>query len=1782
MAFNQPTIPQSAPPVPVNQGDAAGGCLLGSTFPNPQLAPGSVGTANLQPNSVDASKIQAGSIGAALLAPGFNFLPVTDPSQINSGVIVDANISAVAQIQTIKLAEGLRFLNDYSDVIASGVKNFWHGTTARKPQDNFDLVNKQYVDYAVISGISSGGGGGGGGGSITAPSAISIENTSGYGIIPSSPSFIDLTFNQNNVVIGLDISHSTSSNPTQIIINKTASYMCAYTVWARDYFAYFNAQLLQNGTLIPGSLTFSNQANDGAGGNSAQPIINTTVPFNATAGDIIKLQAQEIFAANGYYCRLNMWELTTIGSTLLISGTGNISGLGTTGFLTKFIGISGIGNSVLQEVAGNIIINGNLLSNIGSISGNDIIANSILQGHMANLSIGNPQLQPASVSGNDIAANSILNGHLGLNIIASNNMQSASVSGGTIATQSLLNGMYAPNSIDNSKLQSASISGNVIAQPAFGAPSIAGYPNNAGLFLNGQGGWVSVTGLANQAVSGNNIAQPGIQEGNVLSGYVDLSTNQTVSGTKLWLNSQLFLAPLFGTNIITNPNIALNTIANNQLQSASVSGGVIATQSLLNGMYGKNSIDNTILQSASISGGVIATGAILTGHIGPNVLTNAQHQSASISGGVIATQSLLNGMYAPNSIDNSKLQSASISGTVIATQSILNGMIAPNSIDNTKLQSASISGTAIAQPAFGAPSIAGYPNNPNLFLNGQGGWTTLSAGGLANQAVSGNNVAQPGIQEGNVLSGYVDLFTNQSVSGVKIHFNPIFLGSTNGSLWTTDQNGSLELGGTASGIPQTGGQKPYLIFHFGGGVLKTYDAEIINDANNQLTIKTGSGTALSINPTAATFSVPLAGANIIPTSTIQVGAISGNVIGFGAILNGDIALNAIANNQLQSASVSGGATQSILNGMYAPNSIDNSKLQSASISGGAIATQSLLNGMYAPNSIDNSKLQSASISGGVIGNGVILTGHIGNNVLTNAQHQSASISGGVIAANSILEGHLSPNSIKNSYLESASVSGSNIAQPAIAGPNISGFPNNILLFYNGIGGWSVPQTLINPNSISNSALQSASISGGVIATQSILNGMYAPNSIDNSKLQSASISGGVIGNGVILTGMIGNNVLTNSQHQSASVSGNAISADTVTFLKGSAASGKSNSDTINQPGHGFSAGNAIMYSGIGTGVSAGWMKARADTAYNAEVLGIVQSVTDANNFVVVYEGHITNLSGINAGGVYFLDDVIPGNLVSSPPTTIGHIVKPLIVGISGIGIVAGQEAIVINGPGIVIGSGIQIVNGTANFIAMNNGLSQLVNSVIFQTGGNLGINTQTPLQALDVSGNLNVSGIEYVNGLNVNGQINLNGKIICNNGAISGNDIIANSILQGHMAAGSIGNAQLQGASISGNAVAANAIQVNQLTLFAQSANRNLIINGNFNIWQRLSGSAINVNGGGNFAYVPDRFAFKLANPAWNIIQDNGILPNDGAQTSLKVAVKNPAATSGTELSAIRYVVEGYDLIYMNNQTCTLSFWVYTNCPGTYCVALHNGLSEGASSASYLMNFTVNAANTWQKFVLTFKHDKTQTWNYNTNGGLWIYFTLAAGATQLGNQVNTWLTGGVGASYATASGMGIIGGANNNGFNYGNGNYFNLSQVQLEVGDAPTPFELVHYQQDFAKCQRYCYVINGTKINSMIGQGNMVYATDCTATIFFPVPLRITNVPPTFAGIVGHVTVGNASASSVVTTTIANTSFNNNCNTATCDFTAAGLAGVAQNTPGYVYWNTSATSADMLIFNADY
>lgn len=203
----------------------------------------------------------------------------------------------------------------------------------------------------------------------------------------------------------------------------------------------------------------------------------------------------------------------------------------------------------------------------------------------------------------------------------------------------------------------------------------------------------------------------------------------------------------------------------------------------------------------------------------------------------------------------------------------------------------------------------------------------------------------------------------------------------------------------------------------------------------------------------------------------------------------------------------------------------------------------------------------------------------------------------------------------------------------------------------------------------------------------------------------------------------------------ASRVGNAITVS----ISGGGGSGETVSWSVNQTAHGFVVGDVVRSNGTANQ----YTKAQANSAANAEVIGIVTAVASANSFTITSHGRITTgVPTATAGTVFFLSASTAGALTSTQPSGTGEVSLPILTIIQ-----SGASAFLNLRRGLVItpsGGGSGDVVGPAS--STDNALARF--------DGTTGKIIQNSLGTLDDSGNLNVVAA-IISGTNGAGHINL-------------------------------------------------------------------------------------------------------------------------------------------------------------------------------------------------------------------------------------------------------------------------------------------------------------------------------------------------------------------------------------------------------------------------------------------
>lgn len=239
-------------------------------------------------------------------------------------------------------------------------------------------------------------------------------------------------------------------------------------------------------------------------------------------------------------------------------------------------------------------------------------------------------------------------------------------------------------------------------------------------------------------------------------------------------------------------------------------------------------------------------------------------------------------------------------------------------------------------------------------------------------------------------------------------------------------------------------------------------------------------------------------------------------------------------------------------------------------------------------------------------------------------------------------------------------------------------------------------------------------------------------------------------------------------------------------------------------------------------------------------------------------------------------------------------------------------------------------------------------------------------------------------------------------------------------------------------------------------SNRNLIINGAMQVAQRGTSAT-------TFAYgTVDRFKpTEGSTSSLAITQTQDTNAPSGFSNSFKITVTTAETMSGSKQLAFFHAIEAQNLQQLGYGTSdaksvTVSFWVKSSVTGAYCLSLYENDDNRNIGATY----TINSANTWEYKTITFPPDTVGVIDNNNGGGLETYFFLSVGADRKSADNTSWATWSA-ARFGYGQVADVAGTTNAT---------WQITGLQLEVGDTATPFEHRSYADELAKCQRYFQV----------------------------------------------------------------------------------------------------------------
>ena len=239
-------------------------------------------------------------------------------------------------------------------------------------------------------------------------------------------------------------------------------------------------------------------------------------------------------------------------------------------------------------------------------------------------------------------------------------------------------------------------------------------------------------------------------------------------------------------------------------------------------------------------------------------------------------------------------------------------------------------------------------------------------------------------------------------------------------------------------------------------------------------------------------------------------------------------------------------------------------------------------------------------------------------------------------------------------------------------------------------------------------------------------------------------------------------------------------------------------------------------------------------------------------------------------------------------------------------------------------------------------------------------------------------------------------------------------------------------------------------------SNRNLIINGAMQVAQRST--SVTGIGGANGFFTVDRWQiFQGGSTAGRLTQSQASVTDlAGFPNSLKheVTTADTSIAAG-ELLQLSQTFEGQNLQalkkgYSDASSFTVSFYVKGTAK-TYVVEMY----DGDNTRHVAKTFSVTSS--WSRVELTFPADTTGKFDDDNGLSLYLLIWLHAGSTYTsGTSPSTW---------ASVTNANRAVGAES--LFSATSNTFEITGVQLEVGEQATPFEHRSFGDELFACSRY-------------------------------------------------------------------------------------------------------------------
>lgn len=293
----------------------------------------------------------------------------------------------------------------------------------------------------------------------------------------------------------------------------------------------------------------------------------------------------------------------------------------------------------------------------------------------------------------------------------------------------------------------------------------------------------------------------------------------------------------------------------------------------------------------------------------------------------------------------------------------------------------------------------------------------------------------------------------------------------------------------------------------------------------------------------------------------------------------------------------------------------------------------------------------------------------------------------------------------------------------------------------------------------------------------------------------------------------------------------------------------------------------------------------------------------------------------------------------------------------------------------------------------------------------------------------------------------------------------------------------------------------------ALGSTENRILNGDFIFDQINEGAAYSVLSGGSTPLCDGWRVQPAGTPTSTLTAQRVVDGPLSFYNSLQFVVTSAASPTAAQRYTGRSFIESLEITDLgfgtaNAKSVVLSFWAKSSLTGNFGASLHNAVID----RSYVVQYNITVANTWQYFSYVIPGDTTGTWVAgSTASGMALEFALAAGSN-FETATGSWQAG----YYLDTSGNVKL--AANAAAT------LNIANVRLRAGTFDVGYIPRTYQEVLARVQRYYWksfpsgtaVAQSAGVAGAISIKNPIALGDPSEDVAFPVTMRATPTITTY------------------------------------------------------------------------